>query len=101
MIREGQLFSESPSHYTRHRAGRVNLKNYNQLTINLHLNRTRQYGQSIVNVILYKPFEQGGSTWSNHNMNENELIILCANRQNEDSTCDLVPPSSCHKREGA
>ena len=35
-------------------------ENYQQLTINLHLNRTRQYGQSIVNAILYKPFEQGG-----------------------------------------
>ena len=26
-------------------------ENYQQLTINLHLNRTRQYGQSIVNAI--------------------------------------------------
>merc|ERR1712086_1030904 len=34
-------------------------ENYQQLTINLHLNRTRQYGQSIVNAILYKPFRAG------------------------------------------
>ena len=34
-------------------------ENYQQLTINLHLNRTRQYGQSIVNAILHKPFRAG------------------------------------------
>ena len=36
----------------------------------MHLNRTRQYGQSIVNAILYKPFEQGGSTLKSNDNNK-------------------------------